>query len=180
MKKNTKVATLFILLFMSGPGPNGVAVASVRPQAILQDAPVARAVSDPSVSPEVERLRATELERQQALVDVDMATVGALTADDFELIPPPGTPLSREEYLGAVAVGAIDYSVFEPVSEMTVRLYGQAAAMRYLAHIDVVVAGLGHFDTVAYVTCIYERRNGRWQVVWEQATAVGGFPPPIG
>lgn len=138
------------------------------------------AASAPSDSPAVERLRATELERQHALVDADIAAIDALTADDFQLVPPPGTPLSREEYLGAVAAGAIDYLAFEPNSEMQVRLYGEAAAIRYLAHIDVVVTGLGHFGTDAWVTCVYERREGRWQIVWEQATAVGGFPPPAG
>ncbi len=136
------------------------------------------AAGAPSDSPSAESLRATELERQRALVDADMSAVESLTADDFQLVPPPGLPLSREQYLGAVTAGAIDYHAFEPVSEMNVRFYGQAAAIRYLAHIDVVVAGLGHFDTDAWVTEVYENREGRWQIVWEQATAVGGFPPP--
>ena len=136
------------------------------------------AASAPSDSPEIDRLRATEVERLRALVDADVAAVETMTADDFQLVPPPGTPLSREEYLGAVAAGAIDYRMFEPISEVNVRLYGQAAAVRYLAHIDVVVAGLGRFDQDVWVTYVYERREGRWQVVWEQATGVGGFPPP--
>jgi ketosteroid isomerase-like protein len=138
------------------------------------------AAGAPSDSPSAAGLRATELERQRALVDADMAAVEALIADDFQLVPPPGIPLSRAEYLDAVAAGAIDYHAFEPISEIHVRMYGDAAAMRYLAHIDVVVAGLGHFDTKAWVTCVYERREGRWQIAWEQATAVGGFPPPAG
>jgi hypothetical protein len=138
------------------------------------------AASAPGDSPSAESLRATELERQRALVDADTSAVEPLTADDFQLVPPPGIPLSRGEYLGAVAAGAIDYHAFEPISEMKVRSYGQSAAIRYLAHIDVVVAGLGHFDTDAWVTEVYERREGRWQIVWEQATAVGGFPPPAG
>jgi hypothetical protein len=130
----------------------------------------------PSDSPEANQLRATELERLRALVDADMATVDSLTAADFELVPPPGTPLSRAQYLGAVAAGAIDYLSFEPRSELKVRLHGQAAAVRYLARIDVVVAGLGHFDQDVWVTEFFERRDGRWQIVWEQATGVGGFP----
>lgn len=138
------------------------------------------AAGSPSDSPEAEGLRATELERLRALVDADMAVVERLHADDFQLVPPPGIPLSRDEYLAAVAAGAIDYRVFEPISELQVRLYGQAAAIRYLSRIDVAVAGLGQFATQAWHTYVYERREGRWQVVWEQATAVGGFPPPTG
>ena len=142
--------------------------------------PTARASGPPSDSSEAQRLRETEQTRLHALVDADMATVSALHADDFELIPPPGFPLSREEYLAAVAAGDIDYLVFEPISESQVRLYGQAAAIRYQSHIDIVVAGLGRFTHDAWHTYLYEKNGGRWQAVWEQATAIGGFPPPSG
>ncbi len=113
----------------------------------------------------------------QALVEADMAVAGPLHADDFQLIPPPGFPLSREEYLGAVAAGDIDYLAFEPISEIEVRIYGRAAVMRYQSHLDIVVSGLGRFTHEAWHTYLYEKRHGRWQAVWEQATAIGGFPP---
>ena len=129
-------------------------------------------------SPEAERLRDLERARMQALVDADMAVVDALHADDFRLVPPPGFPLSREDYLAAVTSGEIDYRVFEPVSEMEVSVYGAAASIRYMSRIDIVVGGLGRFTHDAWHTYLYERRAGRWQAVWEQATAVGGFPPP--
>ncbi len=106
-----------------------------------------------------------------------MAVAGPLHADDFQVIPPPGFPLTREEYLGAVAAGDIDYLAFEPISEIEVRLYGQAAFMQYQSHIDIVVAGLGRVTHDAWHTYLYEKRQGRWQVVREQATAIGGFPP---
>ena len=130
-----------------------------------------------SGSPLAQQLRATELERLQALVDANTPVLERLLADDFQLIPPPGVPLSRNDYVAAVAAGAIDYRVFEPISDMKVRLYGRGAAIRYLSHIDVTVAGLGHFDVHAWVTDVYEKNHGQWQILWEQATAVGGFPP---
>jgi hypothetical protein len=113
----------------------------------------------------------------QALVRADMAVAGPLHADDFQLIPPPGFPLSREEYLGAVAAGDIDYLTFEPISEIEVRIHGRAAVMRYQSHLDIVVSGLGRFTHEAWHTYLYEKRDGHWQAVWEQATAIGGFPP---
>jgi hypothetical protein len=134
--------------------------------------------SPPSTSPEVERLRAIEFERLASLVAADVETARSLMADDFQLVPPPGFPLTREEYLGSVKAGAIDYLVFEPVTEISVRLYGQAAAMRYRGHVRVNVAGLGQFDHEVWFTYVYEKRDGQWQAVWEQATGVGGFPPP--
>ncbi len=34
--------------------------------------------------------------------------IESLHADDFVLVPPPGFPLTKPEYLGAVGSGAID------------------------------------------------------------------------
>jgi Domain of unknown function (DUF4440) len=137
----------------------------------------ARSSDQPGDSRTGERLREIERTRMQALVRADMAVAGPLHADDFQLIPPPGFPLSREEYLGAVAAGDIDYLTFEPISEIEVRIHGRAAVMRYQSHLDIVVSGLGRFTHEAWHTYLYEKRDGHWQAVWEQATAIGGFPP---
>jgi hypothetical protein len=138
----------------------------------------ARSSGPPSTSPEAERLRDIERTRLQALVDANMPVVEALHAVDFQVVPPPGFPLSREEYLGAVASGDIDYHEFEPISPIDVRLYGQAAVLTYMSHIDIVVSGIGHVAHDAWHTYVYEKRAGRWQAVWEQATAIGGIPEP--
>ena len=100
-----------------------------------------------------------------------------LHADDFTLVNPAGFTLSREEYLAAVSAGEIDYLTFEPISDINVRLYGKAALITYRSHIDIVVGGLGHFTHETWHTYLYERQGERWQAVWEQATAIGGFPP---
>lgn len=127
---------------------------------------------------QAEKLRDIELRRLQALVDADMEVAERLHADDFHLIPPPGEALLRDEYLAAVAAGDIDYLVFEPVSEIEVRFYGQAAALRYISQIDIEVTGIGTVSHEVWHTYVYEKRNGQWQAVWEQATGIGGFPPP--
>jgi hypothetical protein len=131
----------------------------------------------PSDSSEAEHLREIERTRLRALVEADMAVAAPLHADDFQVIPPPGFPLSRDDYLAAVAAGDIDYLVFEPISEIDVRLYGRAAVLTYESRIDIVVSGLGRLTHDTWHTYVYERREGRWQAVWEQATAIGGFPP---
>ena len=106
-----------------------------------------------------------------------MDVVERLLAEDFVLVPPPGFPLARDEYLAAVAAGDLDYLAFSPVSDIDVRLYGNAAVVTYESLIDIDAAGLGRFTHNAWHTYLYEKRHGQWQVVWEQATAVGGFPP---
>ena len=137
----------------------------------------ARSSGPPDDSPTAQQLREIEQTRLRALVDADMEVVGLLHADDFTLVNPAGFTLSREEYLAAVSAGDIDYLTFEPISDISVRLYGQAAVITYQSHIDIVVDGLGHFTHDTWHTYLYERHGGSWQAVWEQATAIGGFPP---
>jgi hypothetical protein len=132
----------------------------------------------PGGSPAGERLRDIERTRLAALVDANMPVVEALHADDFQVVPPHGFPLSREEYVGAVASGDINYLEFKPISPIDVHLYGQAAVLTYMSHIDIVVSGIGHVAHDAWHTYLYEKRAGRWQAVWEQATAIGGIPEP--
>ena len=145
--------------------------------AMVSAAP-ARSSGPPGTSPEAERLRDIERTRLKALVDANMPVVEALHANDFQLVPQPGFPLTREDYVAAVASGDIDYLGFEPVSPIEVRLYGQAAVLRYMSNIDIVVTGFGHVRHDTWHTYVYEKRAGRWQAVWEQATAVGGIPEP--
>jgi len=94
----------------------------------------------------------------------DVEEVSALHADDFELITPKGGALTKGEYLDAVSTGDIHYVRWEP-AEIEVRLYGTAAVLRYQAEMEMpgFVARLWHTD-------LYERRDGRWQIVWSQAT----------
>jgi hypothetical protein len=124
-----------------------------------------------SSAPAEAGVRATERERVRALVEANMARAGQLHADDFQLINPSGGALSKEQYLGAVGSGAVDYLYWEPDS-IAVRLYGDAAVIRYPSHLEIVVQGR-HIPRQRYWhTDLYERRGGQWQVVWSQATQI--------
>lgn len=120
---------------------------------------------------ESDLIRATEHERLRALVDGNVALASPLHADDFQLINPLGGSLSKEQYLGAVASGDIDYRVWEP-GAIEVRLYGEAAIIRYQSKLEIVVQGRQVPLRSHWHTDSYERRDGRWQVVWSQATAI--------
>ena len=119
------------------------------------------------------------LERQRlvALVDADMDVVERLHADDFVLVPPPGVPLDRDELVGMVASGELDFHELEPRSAIEVRVDGSSALVWYRSTLEVDVVGPGRLAHDAWHLFLYEKRHGRWQVVREQATAVGGFPP---
>jgi uncharacterized protein DUF4440 len=118
---------------------------------------------------EADHIRAIEHKRLRAMVEANMEVARQLHADDFQLITPTGDPLSREQYLGAVASGEIDYLVWKP-NAIGVRLSGEMAVIRYSSQIEIVVGGqripLGQYWHTDY----YERRNGQWQAVWSQAT----------
>jgi Domain of unknown function (DUF4440) len=119
-----------------------------------------------------DEIRATEHERLRALVAQDMDVARRLHADDFQLVPPGGHPISKAEYLADVASGAVHYLVFEPISPIEVRLYGDAAAIRYQSHIDIIVGGEHLEPNLYWHTDTYECRDGRWQAVWSQATRI--------
>jgi hypothetical protein len=127
--------------------------------------------ASPGSSSQADHLRAIETTRLQALVDADTATARKLTAPDFQLINPAGATLSRDDFLGGVQAGVIDFLALEPSSPIAVRLSGDSATLRYRTTFDVVAGGT-HVTHEAWTTALYERRHGRWQIVWAQTTAI--------
>ena len=116
-------------------------------------------------------MRATERQRLRSLVEADMDAADALHADDNQLITPHGAALTKHEYLGGIASGQLRYRVFEPVSEIAVRGSAQIVLLRYTAQITVEDHGQADSVTCWHTDC-YELRDGRWQAVWSQATAI--------
>jgi uncharacterized protein DUF4440 len=116
-----------------------------------------------------DELRATEKARLHALVTGDIEAAGLLHADDFQLIPPGGGTISRNEYLDYIASGTIRYSLWEP-EEIAVRIYGDAAVIRYRSELEITFDGRLTPRHHYWHTDRYERRDGRWQCVWSQAT----------
>jgi hypothetical protein len=119
----------------------------------------------------VELLRATEHARLQSLVAADLSAAEDLHTDDYELVTPGGATLSKRAYLDAIASGDLDYAVFEPISEIRVRLYDQAALLRYRVRIEVTVDD-AHDEGTFWHTDAYEVHDGRWCVAWSQATRI--------
>jgi hypothetical protein len=121
-------------------------------------------------------LARVERERLRLLVDADIDRAAEFHADDFQLITPSGTLLSKDVYLARIRSGRIDYRRWE-AGEIVVRRYGDAAVLRYQAEM-VLASGDPVADASPVVmrlwhTDLYERRDGRWQIVWSQATEIG-------
>ena len=116
-----------------------------------------------------------ERERLRLLVDADVDRAAEFHADDFQLITPSGRPLSKDGYLERIRSGRIDYRRWE-AGDIVVRTYGDAAVLRYQAEM-VLASGDPVADASPVVmrlwhTDLYELRDGRWQIVWSQATEI--------
>lgn len=125
-----------------------------------------------------ELVRDLERTRLLALVERDIKTADSLHADDYQLVTPGGATLSKREYIGGIVTGDLRYVVFEPATDIDVRWYGNAAAIRYRARIEVSFAGQAD-SADAWHTDIYERRPDGWQVVWSQATRITRRGDPV-
>jgi ketosteroid isomerase-like protein len=125
-----------------------------------------------AMSDTVDELRAVEHERIAAFVARDVEALERLHADDFQLINPGGQELSKRAYIGGIEGGMIEYRLWEVDSPVDVRLYGDAAVIRYRALIEIAVQGDPQPRQSFWHTDVYERRDGRWQAVWSQATRV--------
>lgn len=111
--------------------------------------------------------RELERERTQALVAQNMELAERLHAPQYHLVTPGGKSFKREAYLSAVASGALRYVRWEP-QDIEVRLSSGMAIVRYKACLEFPSGTV----VVCWHTDSYEPRDGRWQAVWSQATAI--------
>jgi hypothetical protein len=123
------------------------------------------------ISDQAETLRLTERMRLRALVAGDIKVAEPLHAADFQLITPNGGELTKEQYLGAIASGQLKYLVWEP-EDIAVRVYAESAVLRYKARLENAWQGKRNPPGQFWHTDVYEKRDGRWQVVLSQATGV--------
>lgn len=128
--------------------------------------------ASPDQFDEAELIRQTEARRLRALVDADIKVARQLHADAFQLVNPAGGVLTKDQYLGAVEAGVVDYLVWEPETPIEVRRTGSAAAIRYGSRIEIIVAGQHHPLAHFWHTDTYEKLGDTWQVVWSQATEI--------
>ena len=126
-------------------------------------------------TPPADFFRDLEARRLRSLVDRDMDLARSLHADDYQLITPGGATYTKAEYLDAIESRKLNYEVFEADSDVAVRVFQGAAAVRYVARIKISWDG-GHDDTRAWHTDIYERREAGWQAIWSHATAARRAP----
>jgi hypothetical protein len=123
------------------------------------------------------QVRAAELAHLQAAVDADTTKDSQLLAPDFQLIDVLGAAETRADYLATIG-GGIDFVTLKPVSPIKIRLYGNTAVARFQAAFEVV-AGPDRLKHRGWTTDLFERPQGKWQLVWSQTTTVPNDPAPF-
>ncbi len=122
--------------------------------------------------PDVGFFQLIEKERLQSLIDADMMAADRFHSDDFELVSPSGRVYTKEQYLGGISSGIFDYQVFEPVSDIQVKVHVGAAVLRYRSTIEITVGEQSYPPASYWHISSLELRDGQWQVVWSQSTAI--------
>jgi hypothetical protein len=117
-------------------------------------------------------IREIERQRLRALVTGNLAAADRLHADDFQLITPSGRLLTKQDYLGGIESGHLNYRLWEVDSEIEVRIYEGVALIRYRSQLHMSLDGGEGEQRPFWHTDSYEWRDGRWQVVWSQATEI--------
>src|SRR5215831_7016522 len=75
-----------------------------------------------------DQVRTAELTLLRAAVDGDTHTAGALLVPDLQLIDVTGTPETRADYLANIG-GGVDFVTLKPIKPISVRTYGDNAAV---------------------------------------------------
>jgi hypothetical protein len=121
----------------------------------------------------VTELADLERHRLRCLVEVRVQEAEELHAAGFELVTPSGGVWTKEQYLGGIAAGTIDYRRFEAVSDIDVMSDGDLAVLRYRSLIDIAVEGQEPGPLECWHLDCYRLEPGeRWRVRWSQATEI--------
>jgi uncharacterized protein (TIGR02246 family) len=125
-----------------------------------------------------QELLGAERSRRDALVADDMEAFALLIADDVTHVHTTGFVQGKAELLGHA--GAFLRFIDIERRDLRVRVIDEDHAVM-TGGMTNIVARRGHDERVevnAFVTQIWERREGRWQIINFQATRLP--PPPEG
>ena len=112
-----------------------------------------------------------EAEWSRALIAADSAALDTIYADDLVYVHSAGSVDTKQEWLGAIVGGRIDFSAMTR-RDLKVRNYGSTAVVNALY--DVVINSRPM--TIQYLTVYVkdEELRGRWRIVTQQTATLPG------
>lgn len=124
----------------------------------------------PDVAADERAVRQVEEEVAAATERNDAAALAPYMTDDFSFVNPAGLLVSKEQFLDNMRTGRLRNTKYQ-VSEMRVRIYGDAAVVTYRS--DVAgIAGMQEVAPTRRRTTMLVKRDGRWLIVAQQSTPV--------
>ena len=115
-------------------------------------------------------VRAVELSRGEALERADTAALSRMVADEFVEISRLGQVRTRADNIRDIASGALRLTSVR-YDSLAVRIYGDVAVLTGIADNTGVARGMPFSGKIRY-TRVFVRRDGRWQAVAMQQTAM--------
>lgn len=113
---------------------------------------------------------ATEADWTRAHLELDLETIARIMGPDYAQITPSGAVIGRAQALASYRSGERKWESAAS-DQLDVRLHGDTAVVigRWRAR------GVNHgvrFDYTARFGCVYVRRQGVWQIVFDQSTEI--------
>ncbi len=116
--------------------------------------------------------RATILQRFEAALRGDVATLDKLLADDLDYCTFRGDCETKAQYLGEVKSGRLKYVSIEPTVDR-VKLYADTATVTGRATVTAVRDGVGHTIHISWAG-VLAWRDARWQLTTWTSTLLEG------
>jgi uncharacterized protein (TIGR02246 family) len=151
------IASLFAAVIFAGGATHGAIGAQAQGVTATDDAAVA----------EVKKL---ESERLAAGLRRDVEGFAAVTGNDYVQIDVDGNLSDKKATLARMKSGSAQLTS-NPVDDMLVRVYGNTAVVTGRAR-PTGIAGGKEFSRSLRYTRVYAKRDGRWQIVLFQQTAI--------
>jgi hypothetical protein len=115
-------------------------------------------------------VRAVELSRAQVLLHADTAALSRMVADEFVEISRLGQLRTKADNIRDIGSGDLRL-VSVKYDSLAVRIYGDVAVLRGIADNSGMLRGFPFSGRIRYLR-IFIRRDGRWQAVAMQQTAL--------
>ncbi len=106
--------------------------------------------------------------RFQAMIDVDIAKLGSILADDLTYTHTTGQTETKAEFLSTLQSQTLRYESIEP-KNVQVRIYGSTAVVTGLSEMRVTAQDQELAFAIRFIE-VYGRKDGSWQLVAWQST----------
>ena len=173
MRGQFRIASLFVVassLPLAGCDQSSSGVTPTDPSGVVANGAVAARASDKVSSQETAVLAAME-DYKQFILDSNVEALERLWTDDYTFINPQGAIVNKAQRLANFSSGNTNVGIIDSEREITVRVYGDMAVVQNLSTLHGTFSGVPT-DTDLRGTFVWVRRNGGWQLLTNQLTAV--------